>query len=115
MLFDDSYDPLDRLSIVTWPDGSTLSITYDPLGLRNEEVLKNSSGTVIADNRLLWLGGKIISEGTNNYWSSGYQEKVRSDRPILSPSRRRERRVERRWIHPQELTRCAPANRLTRC
>jgi hypothetical protein len=35
------------------------------------------------------------------------QEKVRSDRPILCPSRRRKRRVERRWIHPQELTRCA--------
>jgi YD repeat-containing protein len=46
-----TYDRLDRLSTVTWPDGSTLSITYDPLGLRNEEVLKNSSGTVIADNR----------------------------------------------------------------
>jgi RHS repeat-associated protein len=66
-----TYDPLDRLSTVTWPDGSTLSITYDPLGLRNEEVLKNSSGTVIADNKLLWQGGKIVSDGTNNYWSFG--------------------------------------------
>jgi RHS repeat-associated protein len=66
-----TYDPLDRLSTVTWPDGSTLSITYDPLGLRNEEILKNSSGTVIADNKLLWLGGKIVSDGTNNYWSLG--------------------------------------------
>ena len=66
-----TYDPLDRLSTVTWPDGSTLSITYDPFGLRNEEILTNSSGTVIADNKLLWLGGKIISDGTNNYWSFG--------------------------------------------
>jgi RHS repeat-associated protein len=66
-----TYDPLDRLSIVTWPDGSTLSITYDPLGLRNEEILKNSSGTVIADNKLLWLGGEIVSDGANNYWSFG--------------------------------------------
>jgi RHS repeat-associated protein len=66
-----TYDPLDRLSTVTWPDGSTLSITYDPLGLRNEEILTNSSGTVIVDNKLLWLGGKIVSDGTNNYWSFG--------------------------------------------
>ena len=66
-----TYDPLDRLSTVTWPDGSTLSITYDPLGLRNEEILKNSSGTVIADNKLLWVAGKIVSDGTNNYWSFG--------------------------------------------
>jgi hypothetical protein len=56
---------------VTWPDGSTLSITYDPLGLRNEEVLKNSSGTVVVDNKILWLGGKIVSDGTNNYWPFG--------------------------------------------
>ncbi len=66
-----TYDPLDRLSTVTWPDGSTLSISYDPLGLRKEEVLKNASGTVIADNKLLWLGGKIVSDGTDNYWSFG--------------------------------------------
>jgi YD repeat-containing protein len=66
-----TYDRLNRLSTVTWPDGSTLSISYDPLGLRNEEVLKNSSGTVIADNKLLWQGGKIVSDGTNNYWSFG--------------------------------------------
>jgi RHS repeat-associated protein len=67
----DTYDPLDRLSNVTWTDGSALSISYDPLGLRKEEVLKNSSGTVMADNKLLWLGGKIVSDGTNHYWSFG--------------------------------------------
>jgi YD repeat-containing protein len=66
-----TYDRLDRLSTATWPDGSTLSISYDPLGLRNEEVLKNFSGTVIADNKLLWQSGKIVSDGTNNYWSFG--------------------------------------------
>jgi RHS repeat-associated protein len=56
---------------VTWPDRSIPSISYDPLGLRNEEVLKNSSGTVIADNKLFWLGGKIVSDGTDHYWSFG--------------------------------------------
>jgi RHS repeat-associated protein len=70
-LLSDFRNPLDRLSTVTWPDGSTLSITYDPLGLRNEEILKNSAGTVIADNKLLWLSGKIVADGTNNYWSFG--------------------------------------------
>jgi YD repeat-containing protein len=51
-----------EIEYTAWTDGSTLSITYDPLGLRNEEVLKNSSGTVIAGNKLLWQGGKILRE-----------------------------------------------------
>jgi hypothetical protein len=34
---------------------------------RSEEVLKNSSGTAIADNHLFWQGGKIVADGANKY------------------------------------------------
>jgi YD repeat-containing protein len=35
------YDSLDRITQVTWPDSQTLTISYDPLDRRMEEILKD--------------------------------------------------------------------------
>jgi YD repeat-containing protein len=35
-----AYDLLDRVTQVTWADGSSLAVSYDPLGRRIEELLK---------------------------------------------------------------------------
>ena len=43
------YDSLDRVTNVTWSNGSSLGISYDPFGRRIEEVIKDAKGNVVAD------------------------------------------------------------------
>ena len=72
----------------------------------------NELRKIVPATSLLRFGDVITSRirgrnrfGSELFASTRHQKQIRSNRPILCPSWRRERRVERRRVDPQELTR----------